>query len=241
MPADIRRLAQDVLVNPITIEIGNSAPVATVAHALYPVEQNLKTALLLEILKRTDTESILIFTRTKHRAKSVDQVLQKEGFRATSLQGNLSQNRRQEALDGFRDGTYQIMVATDIAARGIDVSLISHVINFDVPATAESYTHRIGRTGRAAKTGDAFTFVAREDIPIIKQIERTLRTEIERRTLPDFDYKQTGRKNEFVRAARGGQFHRANNSGGRPPQGGGGNQGRPGHHGNRRPNHSVFS
>ena len=246
MPTDIRKLAQDILVNPITIEINNSAPATTVAHALYPVEQNLKTALLLEILKRTDTESILIFTRTKHRAKSVDQVLQKEGFRATSLQGNLSQNRRQEALDGFRDGKYQIMVATDIAARGIDVSLISHVINFDVPATAESYTHRIGRTGRAAKTGDAFTFVAREDIPIIKQIERTLRTEIERRTLPDFDYKQAGRKNEFVRAARGGgQFHRANNSrpasgGGRPPQGGG-NQGRPGHHGNRRPSHSVFS
>ena len=107
---------------------------------------------------------MLIFTRTKHRAKRLGEQLEKAGFSAASLQGNLSQNQRQAALDGFRDGTFQILVATDIAARGIDVSQISHVINYDMPDTAEAYTHRIGRTGRAARTGDAFTLVSHEDI-----------------------------------------------------------------------------
>ncbi|MDA8104420.1 MAG: DEAD/DEAH box helicase, partial [Nitrospiraceae bacterium] len=157
MPDDIRRLAQEVLQAPVTVQVSHSAPANTVAHALYPVGQHLKTALLLELLRHTDTESVLIFTRTKHRAKRVGQQLEKAGHRAASLQGNLSQNKRQEALDGFRRGSYQILVATDIAARGIDVSSISHVINYDMPDTSDAYTHRIGRTGRAAKTGDAFT------------------------------------------------------------------------------------
>ena len=202
MPPDIRRLANEVLQNPQTVEIGRVAPATTVTHALYPVEQNLKTSLLLELIKTTDTESILIFTRTKHRAKSVGALLEKEGYRATSLQGNLSQNRRQAALDGFREGKYQILVATDIAARGIDVSLVSHVINFDIPDTAEAYTHRIGRTGRAAKTGDAFTFVSREDSDVVRMIEKTLNTKIERRTLDGFDYTAAGRRGEFSRPPR---------------------------------------
>lgn len=201
MPDDIRRLAGEVLHTPITVQIGHTAPADTVSHALYPVDQHLKTALLLELLRQADTESVLIFTRTKHRAKRVGQQLERAGYRAASLQGNLSQNRRQAALDGFRKGSYQILVATDIAARGIDVSSISHVINYDMPDTADAYTHRIGRTGRAAKTGDAFTFVVREDEDIVRSIERVLGEKVERRTLDGFDYKRSapGRDTEFAR------------------------------------------
>jgi superfamily II DNA/RNA helicase len=161
-------------------------------------------------LKHTDTESILIFTRTKHRAKRIGQQLEKAGYKAASLQGNLSQNKRQEALDGFRSGKYQILVATDIAARGIDVSSISHVINYDIPDTTDAYTHRIGRTGRAAKTGDAFTFVSREDEPLVRSIERVLGAKIERRTLRDFDYKKSApsRDTEFARPPREPQHRR---------------------------------
>jgi ATP-dependent RNA helicase RhlE len=190
MPDDIRRLAHDVLHAPVTVQVNITIPVSTVAHALYPVDQHLKSALLLELLRHTDTESVLVFTRTKHRARRVGQQLEKAGYRATSLQGNLSQSQRQAALDGFRDGSYQVLVATDIAARGIDVSRISHVINYDMPDTTDAYTHRIGRTGRAEKTGDAFTFITREDRVMVRSIERVLGEELECRTLKDFDYKK---------------------------------------------------
>jgi len=202
MPDDIRKLTHEVLRNPVTVQIGQSAPVSSVSHALYPVEQHLKTALLMELLKQTDTESILIFTRTKHRAKRIGQQLERAGYKAASLQGNLSQNKRQEALDGFRNGSYQILVATDIAARGIDVLSISHVINYDIPDTTDAYTHRIGRTGRVAKTGDAFTFVTREDEYLVEDIEYVLGTRIERRILKNFDYKKAAppRDTEFSRA-----------------------------------------
>ena len=188
MPDDIRKLAHEWLRDPATVQIGELVPVTTVSHSLYPVREHLKTELLLELLKRTGGGSVLIFTRTKHRAKRLDARLQKAGLSATSLQGNLSQNRRKQALDGFRDGKFDFLVATDIAARGIDVSQISHVINFDIPDTPEAYTHRIGRTGRAAKTGDAFTLVSDEDAAMIRQIERRLGRPIERRTLEGFDY-----------------------------------------------------
>jgi len=201
MPDDIRRLAHEILHAPVTVQVNHAAPINTVAHALYAVDQHLKTALLLELLRHTDTESVLIFTRTKHRAKRVGQQVENAGYRAASLQGNLSQNRRQAALDGFRDGTYQILVATDIAARGIDVSSISHVINYDMPDTADAYTHRIGRTGRAAKTGDAFTFMTHEDGDMVRSIERVLGDKVERRLLKGFDYKKRmpGRDTEFAR------------------------------------------
>jgi len=201
MPDDIRRLAHEILHAPVTVQVNHAAPINTVAHALYAVDQHLKTALLLELLRHTDTESVLIFTRTKHRAKRVGQQLENAGYRAASLQGNLSQNRRQAALDGFRDGSCQILVATDIAARGIDVSSISHVINYDMPDTADAYTHRIGRTGRAAKTGDAFTFITREDGDMVRSIERVLGDKVERRILEGFDYKKQmpGRDTEFAR------------------------------------------
>jgi ATP-dependent RNA helicase RhlE len=210
MPDDIRKLVREVQHDPVTVQIGHAAPANTVSHALYPVEQHLKTALLMELLKHTDTESILIFTRTKHRAKRIGQQLEKVGFKAASLQGNLSQNKRQAALDGFRDGSYQILVATDIAARGIDVSSISHVINYDIPDTTDAYTHRIGRTGRAAKTGDAFTFVTREDEPLVKSIERVLGEKVERRFLKDFDYRKSApaRDAEFARPPREPQRRR---------------------------------
>ncbi len=204
MPADVRKLAQEILRAPVTVQVNYAAPISTVAHALYPVEQHLKTALLLELLRHTDTGSVLIFTRTKHRAKRLGQQLENAGYRAASLQGNLSQNRRQSALDGFRDGSHQILVATDIAARGIDVSSISHVINYDMPDTVDAYTHRIGRTGRAAKTGDAFTFTTREDGEMVRIIERVLGGRVERRTLDGFDYKKPvpGRDTEFSRLPR---------------------------------------
>ncbi|OHB24981.1 MAG: RNA helicase [Desulfuromonadaceae bacterium GWC2_58_13] len=188
MPKEIRHLAQEVLSNPETIQVDTTAPPLTVSHALYPVAQHLKTDLLLKLLQQTDTESVLIFTRTKHRAKRLGEKLEKCGYRAASLQGNLSQPRRQSALDGFRDGSYQILVATDIAARGIDVSQISHVVNFDIPDTAEAYIHRIGRTGRAARSGDAFTMITDEDGVMVRTIERVLGTQLERRKLDDFDY-----------------------------------------------------
>lgn len=210
MPDDIRRLAHDVLNKPVTVQVDHAAPASTVSHALYPIDQHLKTALLVELLRHTDTESVLIFTRTKHRAKRVGQQLEKAGYRAASLQGNLSQNKRQEALDGFRKGTHQILVATDIAARGIDITSISHVINYDMPDTTESYTHRIGRTGRAAKTGDAFTFITKEDEATVRSIERVLSEKIERRTLEDFDYKKPAptRDLEFARPPREPQRRR---------------------------------
>jgi len=204
MPDEIRTLANDVLHDPLTVQIGLIAPVETVSHAIYPVTQHLKTAMLIELLRATDTQSVLIFTRTKHRARRVGQQLERAGFSATSLQGNLSQNRRQAALAGFRDGSFRIMVATDIAARGLDVSGISHVINYDMPDTTDAYIHRIGRTGRAEHTGEAFTLVTFEDATEVRGVERVLGSPLERRYLPDFDYKAPApaRDREFAREPR---------------------------------------
>ena len=211
MPDDIRRLAREALRAPVTVQINPSAPVSTVAHALYPVDQHLKAPLLLELLRHTETESVLIFTRTKYRARRVGQLLEKAGYRAASLQGNLSQNRRQAALDGLRDGSYKVLVATDIAARGIDVTRISHVINYDMPDTTDAYTHRIGRTGRAEKTGDAFTFITRDDEDIVRGIERVLGEKVERRTMNGFDYKEKAPAND-MRCSRPIQCSREQNN-----------------------------
>jgi ATP-dependent RNA helicase RhlE len=188
MPPEIRRLTVDILRDPATVQVGTTAPADTVSHALYPVAQHLKTALLLKLLGNTHTQSVLVFTRTKHRAKSLDKKLATAGYRSASLQGNLSQTRRQAALDGFRDGTFQILVATDIAARGIDVTRISHVINYDIPSTPEAYIHRIGRTGRATRSGEAFTLITGEDKDMVRAINRIIGSEIEQRTLSTFDY-----------------------------------------------------
>ena len=204
MPDDIRGLAGEVLRDPLTVQIGHAAPVETVSHAIYPVAQHLKTALLTELLGKTGPGSVLVFTRTKHRAKRVAQQLQRAGFDATSLQGNLSQNQRQAALDGFRAGDFRIMVATDIAARGIDVLSISHVINYDMPDTVDAYTHRIGRTGRAEQTGTAFTLVTQDDVNEVRAVEQVLGYKLERRILDGFDYRAPApaQDREFARDPR---------------------------------------
>jgi len=188
-PKEIEQLAAQTLTHPQRISIGLRAPVHTVAHALYPVPQHLKGALLLQLLRSTDTESVLIFTRTKHRAEKLARQIGQAGFKVTSLHSNRSQGQRQAALGGFKDGRYQIMVATDIAARGLDVENISHVINFDMPDTADAYIHRIGRTGRAERTGDAFTLVTPDDGELIRALEKIMGKPLPRRTLDDFDYK----------------------------------------------------
>ncbi len=194
MPSEIRRLAEDLLHHPVTVQVGNTAPADTVSHAIYPIAGHLKTALLLKLLQNTDTKSVLVFTRTKHRAKNLGRRLIEEGYRSASLQGSLSQTGRRAALDGFRDGKYQILVATDIAARGIDVTRISHVINYDVPSTPEAYIHRIGRTGRATCNGEAFTFATGEDKDMVRAINRIVGSSIEQRILSDFNYGSTAPK-----------------------------------------------
>jgi ATP-dependent RNA helicase RhlE len=214
MPDDIRILADDMMCDALTVKIGHSTPIATVSHALYPVEHHLKTALLKELLKRTDTRSVLVFTRTKHRAERLARQLTYSGFRAASLQGDLSQNKRKQAIDGFRKGSYQILVATDIAARGIDVSAISHVVNFDMPDTADAYTHRIGRTGRAEKTGEAFTFMTSEDKGMVRTIEHSLGKALARKTLSGFDYDRP--ETAPVRTAGPGRMEPARLHGSKP-------------------------
>jgi len=188
MPENVRRLTRQILHDPVTVQIGRRLPAKTVSHVLYPVQQHLKTELLKELLNGTQTESVLVFTRTKHRAERVAQQLVKSGYRVTSLQGNLSQNQRQAALTGFRNGSIKILVATDIAARGIDVLSISHVVNYDMPESTDDYIHRIGRTGRVDKSGDALTFVTGADADKILALERILNAPLERLTLKGFDY-----------------------------------------------------
>ena len=187
-PIEVEQLASQSLKNPQRISMGISRPVHTVTHALYPVPQHLKSALLLELLSRTDTDSVLIFTRTKHRAQKVSRQILQAGFKVTSLHSDRTQGQRQSALNGFRSGQSQIMVATDIAARGLDVESISHVINYDIPDTADAYIHRIGRTGRAERTGDAFTLVTPDDNDMIRELEKIMGSPLRRETLDGFNY-----------------------------------------------------
>ena len=232
MPADIRKLSRQFLKNPETVQIGIIAPAKTVSHALFPVTQNMKKNLLLAMLDQTRTGRVLIFTRTKRRARFLARDLEKKGHRVSALQGNMSQNKRQQAINGFRKGKFDILVATDIAARGIDVADISHVINFDMPDTVDAYTHRIGRTGRASERGEAFTFATPEDAEMKRDIERTLGKSIEQRRLADFNYGgfnpdtalQNGRSNGGRSNSNGGR-HSSNGNGSRP-QGNGNNNSR---------------
>lgn len=216
-PPDVELLAKQALKEPQKIAMGIVKPAHTVAHALYPVPQHLKTTLLLELLKRTDTNSVIVFTRTKHRAHRVAQQIQKAGFKATSLHGDRSQGQRQAALKGFKSGHHDIMVATDIAARGLDIETVSHVINYDMPDTADAYIHRIGRTGRAERTGDAFTLVTDEDKDMIRALERIMGSPLKRETLENFDYKAPAPP----RSESGGRGRGAPRGGGdgrRPPK-----------------------
>ncbi len=190
MPRDIRQLADSILNDPVTVQVDVIAPAKTVSHALYPVADQQKKALLLALLDEQAMGKVLVFTRTKRRARFLARDLEKKGLKASALQGNMSQSQRQKAIDGFRAGRHDILVATDVASRGIDVAEISHVINFDMPDTVDAYTHRIGRTGRADERGMAFTFAGPQDEGIIRNIERVLGTRIERRRLPSFNYEE---------------------------------------------------
>ncbi len=218
MPDDIRSLSAEFLKDPVTVQIGMIAPAETVSHALFPVTQGLKKPLLLEMLRHTATGRVLVFTRTKRRARNLAGDLIKHGYNATALQGNMAQNRRQESINGFRDGKYDILVATDIAARGIDVTEISHVINFDMPDTVDAYTHRIGRTGRAEQSGEAFTFSVHDDEDMVRDIEKTLGEPLERRALDSFNYSGFSIKTQdpsvwaLPRNSRGGGSSRNGNS-----------------------------
>ncbi len=204
MPDDIRRLTDEVLHDPVTVKVGHTAPASTVSHALYPVAAASEDR-TPHGTPQTDRYGIDPDLHTHQAPGQTRRRGTAEGRVQGCLSpGELSQNKRQDALDGFRNGSYQILVATDIAARGIDVLSISHVINYDMPDTTDTYTHRIGRTGRVAKTGDAFTFVTHEDEPQVKSIEHVLGEKIERRVVKGFDYTKSapGRYVEFARPSQ---------------------------------------
>jgi ATP-dependent RNA helicase RhlE len=189
MPPPIATLARELLNNPATIALERqSRPASGITQALYPVSQELKSALLATLLERGEMKEALVFTRTKHRANRLAEFLAKRGISADRIHGNRSQTQRTAALANFKDGKIRVLVATDIAARGIDVEALGHVVNFDVPLVPADYIHRIGRTGRADAVGDAFTFVAKDEEGDIGAIEKVLGKRIPRVTLPDFDY-----------------------------------------------------
>jgi ATP-dependent RNA helicase RhlE len=189
MPPPIAALTGEMLRNPVSIQRERqAAPASGITQAVYPVSQGLKPVLLVTLLQRGDIKQALIFTRTKHRANRLADHLVKAGVRAERIHGNRSQAQRTAALEGFKNGRFPVLVATDIAARGIDVDALGHVVNFDVPLVPEDYIHRVGRTGRAEATGDAFTFVSPEEEGNLRDIERAISRRLPRVTVPDFDY-----------------------------------------------------
>jgi ATP-dependent RNA helicase RhlE len=191
MPPVIAALAREILRNPATIQVGRrSAPAVGITQAAYPVPEHLKTPLLRHLLRSMDMPSVLVFTRTKHLAKRLAGLVAADGFTVAELHSNRSPGQRTRAMDGFRRGDFQVLVATNIAARGLDVDHITHVISVDVPDVPDEYVHRIGRTGRAAAEGDAFVLVSPAEERSLADIERLIGLRLPRVTLPDFDYKQ---------------------------------------------------
>jgi ATP-dependent RNA helicase RhlE len=183
MPQEIRQLADQLLQNPHVVDLINSRPASTIEHTLYPVAGHQKLDLLEHVFAEDAFVSAIVFTRTKHRAKRLAQQLSQAGHRAIALQGNMSQSQRDRAMDGFRRQQFDILVATDIAARGLDIEQVSHVVNFDMPDTPDAYTHRIGRTGRAEREGKAYTFVTADDHAFVQALERRFGAAIPRRTV----------------------------------------------------------
>jgi ATP-dependent RNA helicase RhlE len=236
IPPPIVALARDLLKDPVTVHLERkAAPAVGITQAVYPVPQELKSALLLELLRRGEMRSALVFTRTKHRANRLAAFLGERNVPCERIHGNRSQAQRTAALAGFKSGRFPVLVATDIAARGIDVEALSHVINFDVPNVPDDYIHRVGRTARAETTGDAFTFVAPDEEPDLRAIERAIGKSLPRITLPGFDYaKKTAERLEVplrdrmaaMRTHRAGERARAKanaerrRSAGSPPAGG---------------------
>ncbi|MGD1018888.1 MAG: DEAD/DEAH box helicase [Verrucomicrobiia bacterium] len=211
IPPEIERLAGWVLRNPEKVEIGISrSPAETVTHACYPVATSQKFQLLAALLQRTNFDSVLIFSRTKHGADKIATRLRAERHSVVALHSNRTQRERVEALEGFKSGKYEVMVATDIAARGLDVEGVTHVVNYDVPQHPEDYVHRIGRTGRAQKVGDAFTLVTIEELEYLRAIERFIGQKIPQLKLENFNYvltplfeeKQISGDRRSVRAVR---------------------------------------
>jgi ATP-dependent RNA helicase RhlE len=189
MPAPIATLAHEMLKNPVTLNLARKAtPAVGITQAIYPVAQDLKTSLLVALLNRGEMKEALVFTRTKHRANRLAEQLGKQKINVARIHGNRSQAQRTDALEGFKSGRYRVLVATDIAARGIDVEELGHVVNFDVPLVPEDYIHRVGRTARAEATGDAFTFVAPNEESDLRAIEQAIGKRLPRVTVPDFDY-----------------------------------------------------
>ena len=220
MAKEIRRLADEVLHKPAVVELANTRPAETIEHQLVPLAETDKPNVLEELLTSEGFRSAIVFTRTKHRAKRLAKKLDARGHAAVALQGNMSQPQRERALKGFKDGSFNIMVATDIAARGLDIAGVSHVINYDVPMTPDAYTHRIGRTGRSEMTGSAFTFVTAADGKQVRDIEKRLGTKIAR-------VRMDGLELEEVDAA-GLDRERGPRGGGGGNGGGGGQRGRRG-------------
>ncbi len=203
MPPEISALAESMLTEPVKVQVDRIAPANTVEHALYPVPEALKSKLLTALLQESSVERALVFTRTKHRAERLGTVLRRNGHRAGVLQGNMSQPQRQAAMRGFREGRFRVLVATDVAARGLDVTGISHVINYDMPDTVDAYTHRIGRTGRVGRKGEAYTLpTAWNDGELIRKIEGAVGSPIERRRLPGFEYGDFTPERQYAFAAR---------------------------------------
>ncbi|HKN58746.1 MAG TPA: DEAD/DEAH box helicase [Gemmatimonadaceae bacterium] len=189
MPPPIAALTREMLRNPFTIDLGRrSLPAVGITQAVYPVKQDLKKDLLLALLERGEMEQALVFTRTKHRANRLAEQLVKRGIKAERIHGNRSQPQRTAALAGFKSGYHRVLVATDIAARGIDIEALGHVVNFDVPQAPDDYIHRVGRTARAGEIGDAFTFVAPDEQNDLRAIEKAIGKRLPQITLPDFDY-----------------------------------------------------
>ena len=219
VPPQIETLIQWAMHDPETIEIGaRRSPAETVKHVIYPVSDSQKTDLLLELLNRVNYDSVIVFCRTKHGADRVAHTLKRDNHAVAVLHSNRTQREREQALRGFRDGKFEVLVATDIAARGLDIADVSHVINYDVPQHPEDYIHRIGRTGRAEATGDAFTIMVAEDATHVFSIERFIGKKIERVKLENFDYRYTALFEEekarpgnapakFPGKVRGGRVH----------------------------------
>ncbi|HPC60245.1 MAG TPA: DEAD/DEAH box helicase [Verrucomicrobiota bacterium] len=209
IPPEIETLIRWAMKDPQTVEIGaRRTPAETVKHVIYPVSDSQKTDLLLELLKRVNYDSVIVFCRTKHGADRVAHLLKRNNHAVAVLHSNRTQREREQALRGFRDGRYEVLVATDIAARGLDIADVSHVINYDVPQHPEDYIHRIGRTGRMEASGDAFTLMVAEDARHVQAIERFINQKIPRVKLENFDYRYTALFEQGKPGQPGGEVRR---------------------------------
>jgi ATP-dependent RNA helicase RhlE len=221
MPPPIAALTRDMLRDPVVIRLQReAAPAVGITQAVYPVPQDLKVGLLIALLQRSEIDDALVFTRTKHRADRLAKYLSAAGIPVDRIHGNRSQSQRTAALRAFKSGRVRVLVATDIVARGIDITELGHVVNFDVPAVPEDYIHRVGRTARAAATGDAFTFVSPAEEADLRGIERALGKRLPRVTVPDFDY--TARAEVPLPVAPRPQARQSGQAKRRPPAGGSG-------------------